>query len=118
MSITVVAQFSDDPELRYSEGGSPICSFRIGERRQEGRGQDALVEWTNYNCEARGDLAENIGASAAKGDRFLFTGEMRIRTWENQEGKKRESLYFLVTDAGPALRFATCEVTKNPKKQS
>ena len=110
-TLTVVGTLSDEIDLRFTTGGKAVAEFRVGER--EGRGDDA--KWTNFNCKAWGTLAENMAASFGKGDRVLLWGRMVTEEYQTKEGDKRSKLVFTVDDAGPALRFATCEVERTPR---
>lgn len=116
---TEVGTLVRDPDLRFTQGGSAVCSFSIAVNHRYKKGNAA--EWTEeamfLNCEAWGSLAENISASLRKGTRVICTGRLRQREWEdNATGTKRTAIELLVEECAPSLRFATCEVIRNERR--
>ena len=57
-------------------------------------------------------LAENVGASLAKGSRVVVSGRLEQRSWETEQGEKRSIVEIVADDVAPSLRFATAEVHK------
>lgn len=115
-SLTIVGTLVRDPELRFTQGGSAVASFgvAINSRRKV---RDEWVEKTTFlDCTAWGSLAENVSASCRKGTRVICVGELEQREYETQGGEKRKVLELKLDECGPALRFATTLVEKNPRK--
>ena len=83
-----------DPEMRYTQDGTPVTSFRIATNRrwrtQDGTTQEKTV-WFRVSAWRR--LAETCNQYLTKGQRVLVVGEMEEpSTWTDQEGNARASL--------------------------
>lgn len=117
-SVTVVGNLTDDPELRFTQNGSPMARFTIAEnhryRDRSGNWQDG--ETTFVRCVAWQDLGENIAESLKKGDRIVVLGDLRSRSWETEDGQRRTMLEVNVRNAGPSLQWATASPTKTSRR--
>lgn len=85
-TISVIGTVASDPRFITTQGGVPICSFRLasGERRYD-RAQE---KWTDgetnwFGVNAFRALAEHSAASFKKGERVIVSGRLRVRRWEN-----------------------------------
>ena len=104
-----------DPDLRYTNSGTPALSFTIA---QTPRVFDrAANDWKDgetifMRCQAWGDLAEHITATATKGTRLIVEGRLQFRTYQGGS-----TLELVVEDAGPSLKFATATVHRQSRTQ-
>lgn len=114
-TFTVVGNLTQDPELRFTQGGTPLCSGGIASnRRYQVNGQ--WEEQTSYfNFTAWREMAENIAATFAKGMRVVATGRMEQKDWVDKDGNKRTTYDFVIDEIGPSVRWATAQVTKIEK---
>ena len=92
--ITLVGNLGGDPEMRYTQDGTPVTSFRVATNRrwsaQDGTTQERTV-WFRVTAWRR--LAETCNEYLTKGQRVLVVGEMEEpSTWTDQEGNTRASL--------------------------
>ena len=92
--ITLIGNLGADPEMRYTQDGTPVTSFRIATNRrwrtQDGTTQEKTV-WFRVSAWRR--LAETCNQYLTKGQRVLVVGEMEEpSTWTDQEGNARASL--------------------------
>ena len=83
-----------DPEMRLTQDGTPVTSFRVATNRrwrtQDGTTQEKTV-WFRVSAWRR--LAEACNQYLTKGQRVLVVGEMEEpSTWTDQEGNARASL--------------------------
>lgn len=104
------------PDIKYLDGGTTVANFSVAcreSKKENGEWVDAEATW--IDCKAFGKLAENITDSLTKGTRVLIVGNMRQERWETDGGDKRSKMVLTVEHIGPELRWATAEVTKNPK---
>jgi len=53
-----------------------------------------------------------------KGARILVTGRLEQRSWESQDGERRSKIEVVADEIGPSLRWATCTVVKNERRQA
>jgi single-strand DNA-binding protein len=115
ITITVVGNLTNDPELRFTPSGAAVASFTIA---SNSRYLDkASNEWKDsepvyMRCSVWRQYAENVAESLTRGTRVICTGRLKQRSYETREGEKRTVLEMEVDDVGPALRTATAKVTK------
>ena len=90
-SITISGNITRDPEMRYTPSGVSKVSFGVAVNRSWRNQQ--TQEWDEqtsfFNVVAWRQLAENVGASLAKGARVVVSGRLEQRSWETEQGEKR-----------------------------
>ena len=114
--ITMVANLTDDPELRFLPNGTAMVKFRIASTprtldRESGQWKDGDPLF--MNCTAFRDIAEHIAESLTKGTRVIVTGRLKLSRWDDKESGEKRSAYGLdVDEIGPSLRFAQAKVQR------
>ncbi|GAA2680202.1 MULTISPECIES: single-stranded DNA-binding protein [Actinoplanes] len=113
--ITVVGNLVNDPELRFTNSGAAVCSFRIASTprtldRQSGEWKDG--EPLFLSCSVWRDAAEHVSESLQRGARVIVQGRLRQRSYDTKEGEKRTVMELEVDEIGPSLRYATAKVQK------
>lgn len=115
-NVTVVGNLTVDPELRFTASGVAMANISVADSR---RYQDRNGDWQEDTSFFRGtcwrDLAENVAESLTKGARVVITGRLKQRTWETNDGEKRNVVELDIQEIGPSLRWATASVTKTPR---
>lgn len=113
VQITIVGNLVADPELRFTNSGTAVSSFRVAStpKRFDGRSN----QWVDgdpvfMSCTAWRGLAENIQNTLAKGMRVVVVGVLQQQSYEDRSGVRRTSLNLVAHDVAPSLRFATAEV--------
>ena len=115
ITVTVVGNLTNDPELRFTPSGAAVASFTVA---SSSRVLDkATNEWkdgdtTYLRCSVWRQYAENVAESLTKGTRVIVTGRLKHRSYETREGEKRTVMEIDVDDVGPALRYATAKVNR------
>ena len=115
--ITVVGNLTGDPELRFTPSGTAVANFRVA---STSRTLDKVSgEWKDgealyLNCSVWSKVAENVAESLTKGMRVIVQGRLKPRSYETQDGQRRTVFEIEVDEIGPALRYATAKVTRNP----
>lgn len=98
--ITIMGRLTRDPELRRTNGGTPVASFTLAvDRDFGGSGQEKetdfldVVAWKN--------TAEFVSKYFSKGRMAVVSGRLQIRNWTDKDGTKRraaeivaDSIYF------------------------
>jgi len=111
--ITFIGNLTADPELRFTQGGTPVASFRVASnRRYTDRSGDKQEETTFLNVNAWRDLAENAAESLHKGDRVLVIGRVRVRNYENRDGQTVWVTEIEADEIAPSLRWARASVAR------
>lgn len=117
--ITVVGNLTADPELRYTQNGTPVAGVTIASTP---RSFDKLSsEWKDgETLYLRGSVwreyAEHVAGSLFKGMQVIAVGRLVQRGYETKEGEKRASYEIQIDQIGPALQYATATVSKTPRK--
>lgn len=113
--ITVVGNLTSDPELRFTPNGAAVANFtvattsRIFDRQSnEWRDGDSMF----INCSIWRQYAEHVAESLGKGMRVIVQGRLKSRSFETREGDKRTVFEIDAEEIGPALRYATAQVTR------
>ena len=83
----LVGNLVNDPELKQTQGGVSVTSFRIAVGRRfakEGEQQADFIDIVAW----RG-TAEFVCRHFTKGKSILVCGSLQTRTWQDQNGNKR-----------------------------
>ena len=111
--ITFIGNLTDDPDLRFTQGGAPVASFRVASnRRFTDRSGNQQEETTFLNVNCWRDLAENAAESLSKGDRVVVIGRVRVRSYENRVGRTVWSTEIEADEIAPSLRWARASVQR------
>lgn len=113
--ITIVGNLTADPELRWTQSGSPVASFTIASTprsfdRQSGEWKDG--ETLFMRCTAWREMAENIAETLRKGSRTMVRGRLVQRSFETREGDRRTVVELQADEVGVSLRHARAQVTR------
>jgi single-strand DNA-binding protein len=116
--ITISGNLVNDPELRYTQTGQAVASFRIASTPRFR--DNASGEWKDgdslfLSCNVWRQAAENAAESLQRGMRVIVSGRLRQRQYETKEGEKRIVYEVEVDDVGPSLRNASAKVTKSSR---
>lgn len=88
----IVGNLGADPELRYTQSGTAVASFRVA-TTERWKGQDGQMqeqtEW--HSCNAWGKLAEICGKYLQRGSKVYVEGSINTRKWQDKTGNDRYS---------------------------
>jgi single-strand DNA-binding protein len=118
ITVTVVGNLTNDPELRFTSNGAAVASFTVA---SNSRYLDRTTnEWKDsepvyMRCSVWRQYAEHVAESLTKGSRVIVTGRLKTNSYTTKEGEKRTELQLEVEDVGPALRYATAKVTRQER---
>ncbi len=89
--VVLIGRATQEPELRYTPKGTPICNFRIAV--DENIKEKDTGEWKKvtsfFNVVAFSRGAEICGERLKKGSAVLIEGRLRSRDWTDQQEVKR-----------------------------
>ena len=114
-TVDIVGNVTRDPELRYTPSGASVVNFSVAWNRKYERNGQQIDDTSFFDIVCWGSLADNVAASVAKGTRVMVTGRLDQRTWETPQGDKRSKVEITADDVAPSLRWASVEVTRNPR---
>jgi single-strand DNA-binding protein len=88
--VILVGNVGKDPETRYLEGGTAVCSFPLATsetyRNRDGE-RITTTEW--HNVVLWRGLAEVAEKYVKKGSQLYIEGRIRTRSWDDRDGNKR-----------------------------
>lgn len=89
--ITIMGRLAKDPELRHTQTGTPVASFRLAVDRDfkdKGTG-DRETDW--IDVVAWKNTAEFVSRNFTKGRMAVVSGRLQMRDWSDKDGNKRTS---------------------------
>ncbi len=88
----IVGNLGRDPELRYTQGGSPVCQLSVATTRAyTNKNNDRIEETEWHRIVVWGKSAEHCNNFLAKGRQVYVEGRIQTRNYEDKEGIKRYS---------------------------
>jgi single-strand DNA-binding protein len=111
-SVSFAGNLTEDPEVRYTEGGIARARFRVavsGRREQEPSFFTVIV-WR--------DQAEHAAQSLSGGSRVVVRGRLQQRAWTAEDGSARSVVEVVAEELGPSLRWATATTTRATRSSS
>ncbi len=114
-TITIIGNLTADPELRWTQSGTPVADLTIASTpraydRQAGQWRDG--ETLFMRCSAWRDQAENIAETLRKGMRVIAQGRLGQRQYETRQGERRTVVEMQIDEIGPSLRNARAQVNR------
>jgi single-strand DNA-binding protein len=86
----VIGNATRDPELRTTPNGHSVASFAIATNRRWNDNGETREEVQYHEIVAWGKLAEIVNQIIKKGGKVYAEGRLQTRSWEGQDGAKRE----------------------------
>ena len=91
--VLLIGNLTRDPELKYVPSGAAVANFGLAVNRTYTDANGEKVEDACFvDIVAWNRLAEVASEYLAKGRPALIEGRLQMRTWEQEDGKKRSKL--------------------------
>jgi single-strand DNA-binding protein len=88
---SIIGHMPAKPELRTTPNGQPVANFSVATNRRWTSGEGEQQEETEFHdIVAWGKLAEICEQILDKGNLVYLDGRLQTRTWEGQDGNKRQ----------------------------
>jgi len=88
---TIIGHMTAKPELRTTPNGQSVSNFSVATNRRWTSGDGEQQEETEFHdIVAWGKLAEISEQFLDKGNRVYVDGRLQTRSWEAQDGNKRQ----------------------------
>jgi len=88
--VFLMGNLTRDPELKHTATGASVCNFSIAVNRSyKGSDGDYKKEVSFFNIVVWGKLGENCSKYLSKGRPVLVEGRLSNRSYETQDGQKR-----------------------------
>ncbi len=89
--VILVGNVGKDPEVRYSQSGTPVANFSLATNE---RFKDRNDEWQErtewHSIVAWQRLAEIVGEYVAKGSKMYVEGKLQTTSWEDRQSGERK----------------------------
>lgn len=90
--VQIIGRLGRDPELRYSQSGSPVCTLSVatdeGYTDRDGKKVER-TEWHRVVLYSK--AAENCNQFLKKGSLVYVEGSLQTRKWQDQQEQDRFS---------------------------
>ncbi len=88
--VILIGNLGQDPELRYTGSGTPVCNLRLATTDVYKDREGQLVEKTEWHSVVFWSrLAEVCGQYLRKGSKIYVEGSLQTRSWEDRDGNTR-----------------------------
>ena len=94
--IVLVGRLVADPELRQTQDGTPVTSFRIAVNRPKGRSGQEQTDF--FGVSVWRNRAEVAAKYLQKGRPVLVAGRLQIREYTDRDGNKRTAVEVTADD--------------------
>lgn len=89
--IIIAGRIAAEPELKYTQAGTALCSFSIAHNKTAGdREYTYFVDVTTWS-----DRAERFCQNCHKGDKVVIEGELRVDKYTDRNGENRTRTYIV-----------------------
>lgn len=89
--ITLMGRLTRDPELRYTQSGTPVASFTLAVDRDFSSKENGERPTDFIDVVAWRQTGEFVSKFFTKGSMAVVSGRLQIREWQDKEGNKRRS---------------------------
>ena len=91
--VFLMGNLTRDPELRYTPSGTAVTNLRLAVNRRYKTQSGEIKEETAFiTVVAWGKQAETCTQFLSKGRPIFVEGRLQMRSWETQDGQKRNVL--------------------------
>lgn len=89
--LAIMGRLAADPELRRTNSGAAVTSFRIAVTRDyTPQGQETQTDW--FDVVAWRSTAEFVARNFTKGRKIVVKGRLESREWTDKHGSKRTAV--------------------------
>jgi len=87
--VMLIGNLTRDPELRYTNNGTQVCTFGVATNRSWKDASGEVQEFAEFSeIVAWGKVAEICSQILRKGVKVYIEGSLHTRSWEGEDGKK------------------------------
>lgn len=98
--LIVVGNLTRDPELRYTQKGTPVCTVNVAsnDRSRDPKTQEVMDTPTFFRATVWGQRAETVAQHFEKGSEIYLEGRFKPEEWTDREGRQRVTFGIQVSD--------------------
>jgi single-strand DNA-binding protein len=90
--VVLIGNLTRDPVVRQTAGGTAVADVGLAVNRKYKSNDEWKEETTFVDITVWGKQAELCGEYLSKGRSALFEGRLKLDSWEDKEGNKRNKL--------------------------
>lgn len=90
--VFLLGNLTRDPELRYTATGLAVTGFGLAINRKFKQNEEWKEETCFVDITVWGKSAENCAEYIHKGSSVFVEGRLNFRSWETEQGQKRNKL--------------------------
>lgn len=88
--VLLIGNLTRDPEIRYTSSGAAVCSFGMATNRSWKDSDGEIREEAEFhNLVSWNKMAEVCYQILAKGMKVYIEGELRTRSWDDDDGNTK-----------------------------
>ncbi|MCY3748658.1 MAG: single-stranded DNA-binding protein [Chloroflexi bacterium] len=88
--VQIIGNLGRDPEMRFTQGGTPVTNFSVAVSRSwQSRDGELREETEWFRVVAWTRLAEIANEYLRRGSKVYVEGRLATRTWQDREGNDR-----------------------------
>jgi single-strand DNA-binding protein len=115
-TVTLIGNLTREPEIRFTNNGRAITTFGLAVSRRYQVNGEWQENTSFFNVVVWGQTGENVAHSLHKGARVVVAGRLEQRSYETQDGDKRNVVEVVADEIGPSLRWATATVERTDRR--
>ena len=118
--VTIAGNLTDNPELRFTPTGDQVATLRVAVTAPAPDGHGGWRDGTTsfFRVTVWRAQAEHAAESLTKGARVLVCGRLRQRSWETDDGERRQMIEIEADELAASLKFHTATLTKANRSRS
>lgn len=91
--VILAGNLTRDPQVKFLSGEKAVANFGIAiNHRHKSASGETKEDVTFVDIEAWGRTAELVGQYLTKGRACLVEGRLRLESWDDKDGQKRQKL--------------------------
>ena len=94
--VILIGRLTRDPEMRYTPAGTAVASFALANGKTFTQSGEKKEQVSYFDCIAWSKLGEIIAEYCKKGSKIAVEGRAQQSRWDDQDGKKRSKIEFVV----------------------
>jgi single-strand DNA-binding protein len=115
-TVTLIGNLTREPEIRFTNNARAITTLGLAVNRRYQVNGEWQEQTSFFNVVAWGQIGENAAHSLHKGHRVIVTGRLEQRSYETQDGEKRNVVEVIADEIGPSLRWATAQIDRTDRR--
>lgn len=94
-SVNLIGRLTDQPTLRYSQGGAAVSNFGLAVNGKKKQGNQWVDDVDYFDCTLFGNQAEKLQQYLGKGKQIGISGRLKQQRWQDN-GQNRSKVVVIV----------------------